>query len=77
MDFVLRRGQELVALEVKAAATFSRSHISGLKAIGELPGLVRRVLVYTGRDVLELADGIEVWPVWRFLEALAEDQLWP
>jgi len=77
VDFVLRRGRELVALEVKSAATFSRSQLSGLKAIGELPGVVRRVLIYTGREVLQLADGIDVWPVGKFLESLSTDRLWP
>ena len=62
MDFLLRRGGELLAVEVKAARTFSRSQMAGLKAIRELPGVVRRILVYCGPDQLVLGDGIEVWP---------------
>ncbi len=77
VDFVLRRGGELLALEVKAASTFSRSQLSGLKAIGEMPEVVRRILVYTGEHELKVSQDIEVWPVARFLEALAEDRLWP
>ncbi len=77
VDFLLRRGAELLALEVKAASTFSKSQISGLKAIGELPQVVRRILVYTGREELKLAQGIEVWPVGRLLAALAAGELWP
>lgn len=77
MDFLLRRGSELLALEVKAASTFSRSQLSGLKAIGDLPQVVRRILVYTGPHELKVSQDIEVWPVGRLLEALANDRLWP
>ena len=75
--FLLRRGRELLAVEVKAARTFSRSQLAGLKAVGGLPGVVRRLLVYGGVDQLEMAVGVEVWPVRHFCEALAGDRLWP
>ena len=55
----------------------ARSQLTGLKAIAGLPGVVRRILVYGGVDQLEVADGVEVWPVRRFCEALAEDRVWP
>jgi predicted AAA+ superfamily ATPase len=77
VDFLLRRSGELLALEVKAAESFSRSQLAGLKAIAELPEVVRRILVYGGSRELVVADGVEVWPVQRFNEALAEDRLWP
>ena len=77
VDFLLRRGRDLLAIEVKASTKYSRSQLGGLKAIAELPEVVRRILVYTGVDELLVAEGVEVWPVERFLEALASDQLWP
>ncbi len=77
VDFVLRRGGELLAVEVKAAKTYSRSQLGGLKAIGELPNVVRRILVYGGMDQLEVADGVEIWPVRHLNEMLEEDRLWP
>ena len=77
VDFLLERQGELLALEVKAAAKFSRSQLAGMKAIGELPEVVRRVIVYTGQEELLVAEGVHVWPVSRFLEALAENTLWP
>lgn len=77
VDFLLRRDGELLAVEVKAARTYSRSQLGGLKAIGELPNVVRRILVYGGVDRLKVADGVEVWPVPHLLEMLAEDRLWP
>ena len=77
VDFLLRRGNEMLAIEVKASAKYSRSQISGLRAIGDLKGVVRRILVYTGHHELRVADGIEVWPIEVFLEALENDRLWP
>ena len=62
---------------VKAARTSSGSQLTGLEAIAGLPGVVRRILVYGGVDQLEVADGVEVWPVRHFCEALAEDRPWP
>jgi predicted AAA+ superfamily ATPase len=77
VDFLLRRGQEHVALEIKAQARFSSPQLSGLRAITELPRLVRRVLVYLGDRRLKTNDGIEVWPLDLLLTAIADDTLWP
>lgn len=77
VDFLLERGGEMLALEAKSATTFSRSQLSGMKAIAELPGVVRRIIVYTGQEELRLSDGLHVWPVQRLLEALENDTLWP
>jgi predicted AAA+ superfamily ATPase len=77
VDFLLRKGRDLLALEVKAADRFSRSHLRGLRAVADLPRVSRRVLLYTGTRSMRTEDGIEVWPVGRFLEALATDALWP
>jgi predicted AAA+ superfamily ATPase len=77
VDFLLQRGGEYLAIEVKAGGRFSPAWLSGLTAIGDLPGLVRRVLVYTGTRELRTPEGIEVWPLTRFLTALEEGTLWP
>jgi len=50
---------------------------TGLEAIGELPEVVRRIVVYGGRRSLRTPDGIEAWPTARLFEALAADELWP
>jgi predicted AAA+ superfamily ATPase len=77
VDFVLRRGSELCALEVKAARRIHPGQMAGLRAIAELPGLRRRILIHRGDRPTRTEDGIEVWPVETFLEALEEDRLWP
>jgi predicted AAA+ superfamily ATPase len=77
VDFLLRRGNELLALEVKSASRFSRSWIAGLKAIGKLDDVVRRIVVYRGGERLKTSEGIEVWPVETFLRRLERNRLWP
>lgn len=70
VDFLLRKATRFVALEVKSSPRLSNDAFRGLRAIGALPGLARRLLVYTGGAELRTEDGIEVWPVQRFFEAV-------
>ena len=77
VDFLLRRGSEFVALEAKASDRLPGSQLQGLSAISDLPGVVRRILVYAGHRTLKTREGIEVWPVSALSQALAEDRLWP
>ena len=53
------------------------SWLKGLRALADLPRVVRRVLVYMGRRSFRSADGIEVWPAHRFASAVAAGELWP
>ena len=77
VDFVLTHDNEHLALEVKAATNYNTSMLKGLRAIDGLPGLSRRILIYTGTHEFQTEDGIHVWPIDRFHQALAEDGLWP
>jgi len=77
VDFLLRRGREYLAIEIKAQSRFSTPQLSGLRAIAELPRLVRRVLVHLGARRLKTEDGIEVWPLDALLKAIASNTLWP
>jgi predicted AAA+ superfamily ATPase len=76
VDFLLRRGREFLAIEVKAQSRFSTPQLAGLRAIGDLPRLVRRILVYLGDSELRTEDGIEVWPFEGFTHAVADRSLW-
>lgn len=76
VDFVLRRGSELCALEVKASRRPHPQDIAGLRAIAELPGLRRRILIHRGDRATRTEDGIDAWPIATFLEALESDSLW-
>jgi predicted AAA+ superfamily ATPase len=77
VDFVLRRGREHLAIEVKHQARFGPELLTGLRAIADLPRLARRVLVYRGRQRLKTDEGVEVWPFDQFSDALDDDALWP
>jgi len=77
VDFLLSRNSEHCALEIKAATRVQSQHLTGLRAIADLPGLRRRVLVHQGERPGRTEDGIELWPIATLLEALQTDSLWP
>ncbi len=76
VDFVLRREHQYAAVEVKSAERYNTSFVRGLRAIADLPGLARRIVVYRGRRAFRTEDGIEVWPIDVFHRALADGRLW-
>ena len=77
VDFLLRRGGEMAAIEVKSQPRYHTGMLPGLRAIAELPGVVRRVLVYGGKRSFRTSDGIDVWSTDRLHQALGEKALWP
>ena len=77
VDFLLRRDTECLAIEAKAAKRYHTGLLKGLRAIDGLPNLARRILVHDGARAFHTEDGIDMWPVKRFLEALRTDGLWP
>jgi len=77
VDFILRRDNELIALEVKSQSRYHTSMLPGLRAIVELAGLTRRVLIYGGKRCFRTKDGIDVWSIDQLQQALAENTLWP
>ena len=77
VDFLLRRGGEFVAVEVKWKARYHAGMLPGLRAIADLPGMARRVLVYGGTRTFRTADGIDVWSIEQLRLSLAKPTLWP
>lgn len=77
VDFVVSRGDEHVAVEVKVTSTPRDEHVKGLRAIGDLKGLRRRVLVHTGPRAERTADGIEMLGVSDFSRSLHDGSFWP
>jgi len=77
VDFLLARGQEFVAIEVKSGAVFSEQWCRGLRAIVALKGLRRRLVVYPRGPALRTRDGIDVLPFSDFADVLASGSLWP
>ena len=76
VDFLLRRGRDLVAVEAKSGRQFAHTWCRGLRAVSELPGLKRRLIVYPTGPVLQTEDGIDVVPFEHFCQMLASDALW-
>ncbi len=76
VDFVLRHVHQYAAIEVKSAERYNTSFLKGLRVITDLPGLVRRIVVYRGRRAFRTEDGIDVWPVEVFHQALADGRIW-
>jgi len=77
VDFLIRRGREWLAIEAKSAPHIGDDSLRGLRAISDLKGLRRRILVHPGGRPRITHDGIEIWPVSALLEALAAERVWP
>ncbi len=76
VDFILRRGSSLVAVEVKSSVSIGREHMRGLRAIAALPGLKRRLLVCRSERPQRTEDGIDVLPARAFADLMAAGELW-
>jgi len=77
VDFLLTQDDRFVAVEAKSGARFAESWRRGLRAIRDLEGLCRRIVVCpTGPD-LRTPDGIEVVPLRKFAAMLSDGCLWP
>ena len=77
VDFLLERGGAFIAIEVKSGGTLSRAWCTGLRAVADLDGLRRRIIVYPDGPELRTEDNIEVMPFMVFSNLLADDDLWP
>ena len=77
VDFLLARGTQFVAIEAKSGTNFAETWCRGLRAVADLKGLCRRLVVYPAGPVLKTEDDIEVVPLSQFAEMLARDLLWP
>ena len=73
VDFILKRGDELIAIEVKAKEQISAKDYKSLKAIKSLPAVQKRILVYMGNMIRKTEEGIEIWPFNFFCKNLKED----
>ena len=77
VDFLLERGGAFVAVEVKSGVSSSKGWCKGLRAVADLKGLCRRIIVYPEGPELRTDDDIEILPFSHFSNLLATDALWP
>lgn len=75
VDFILIRGNEKVAIEVKSGGAISNKHLGGLRAVGQLPGMGRRILLHTGIRDRRTDDDIDILTLPTFLELLESGTL--
>jgi predicted AAA+ superfamily ATPase len=75
VDFLIQRGRTFMAIEVKAKEVVTSRDFAGLKAIGDLKGLDRRILVFLGDRPFRTDDGIDVLPVAEFVRELENKRL--
>ena len=72
VDFLLETDNGLIAIEVKSGTRFSARDYKGLKAIGDLPSVKKRILVYMGKDIRKTKEGITIWPFETFCRSLQD-----
>jgi predicted AAA+ superfamily ATPase len=70
VDFLVQRGKEFTAIEVKAKESLSSHDFKGLKVIAKLKGIRRRMVVFLGERPFRTEDGIEALPIHDFLQEL-------
>ena len=75
VDFLLVRGTNLIAVEAKSGHTFTDTWCKGLRAVAQLKGLCRRIVVYPRGPILRTEDGIDVFPFQHFSDLLAGNRL--
>lgn len=72
VDFLVKKGDEFCAIEVKSTSKLRPTDLKGLRAIEKLPGLKRRILIYTGKDAQLIEKKIEIMNVQNFSKALSD-----
>jgi len=72
---LVKKGDEFCAIEVKTTNKLRPKDLKGLRAIENLPGLKRRILIYTGKDAQLIEKKYEVMNVEHFSKALSEGLL--
>ena len=75
VDFLVQRGKEFSAIEVKAKETLNNRDFAGLRTVAELRGIKRRIVVFLGARPFQTEDGIEALPVNEFIQELHEKRL--
>lgn len=76
VDFLIKRRNEFIALEVKSGKTPRKSWFKGLKAISDLKGITRKIIVYPYGEQYKTQDGIEIIPFIDFIMQASVNKLW-
>lgn len=72
VDFVIRKGKELIAIEAKSGIDPGKKWFAGLLALKDSVKLKRSILVYAGKRKYRHASGVEVLPVQDFMQEIGQ-----
>lgn len=75
VDFLIQKSTSFCAIEVKSTKRIRPDDLKGLKAISDLKGLKKKILVYLGKDKQKLPGEILVLPIEDFAKLLSEGKL--
>jgi predicted AAA+ superfamily ATPase len=75
IDFLIRRGDSLVAIEVKYASNLTAVHLKSLRSANALKGLEKRFIVYNGTYDFVTEDGIIALSLPSFMKQLAAREI--
>jgi len=76
VDFLLKRENRYIAIKVKTSQRIHKDHLKGLRAISELKGLKRKIIIYLGERKMQTEDQIDIWPFDFFIKVLDNRELW-
>jgi predicted AAA+ superfamily ATPase len=77
VDFLVRQGKEITAIEVKAKKKLGSEDLRGLRAVESVKGVKHRYIVYMGKERLALGDKMTALPLLEFSEMLRRGRLAP
>ncbi|MBM4041841.1 MAG: ATP-binding protein [Planctomycetes bacterium] len=75
VDFLIQRRDEFIAVEVKAKEALIPRDFAGLRAIAELKGVRRRLIVFLGDRSFQTEDGVEALTIRDFLRELETQRI--
>jgi len=68
VDFVIERGRDILAIEVKAASRWGKADLSGLRAfLSGSAGCRAAILAYNGEEAVQLDDRLFAIPIGMLL----------
>lgn len=75
VDFIIRKDERLVAVEVMASPNVDSRALKGLRSVQELPGITKRILVSGVMLPERTVDGIDILPFRSFFQIAESGEL--
>lgn len=75
VDFLISKGKEKIAIEVKSGSKITNDDLNGLKAISDIKTVKRKIIVYDGNTKRTTSDGVEILPFNDFIAELKKKNI--